>query len=539
MAPIGDSMRHHQSKLSLPQNKVAHALAVVKSKPLGVLMRDYILQLRKHTQEGRRQGSTRFIHRHIDSVAFWKDCCNEAIAAQAELKARIKELERVNEILLSKLKPADRPEFEPSGRKKREKSAESSAGDVRRLGTGTGNHPSEARVRDNIAEFEVYGMTAEKRVFMTQLYGFHRLLQDEFPDPRELSSVLLQLCSSAAIIVSSACDTSKIQTGPGSSRTAVLTGGQETTASPSERNLEVELGILFRALGRTFAHLLQGYGKLNKTTESRGYQGQVIFSFVKLFGDILNNLHSVSVTKRQVQPEKLNRSHIPKANTEAPRNVEPETPDKTNDLGIHLCQLLVTMIATLEPAKPGHIDVLEGFFYLLLQRVGKILYVFVFDEEESPILANRDNDEDRLRYHGIGANFQETLKRIAMQEEAKYLIWTLERAMGFVCRSHSVSPTAKGSKGKVKDVSTTNKVMAPDKTNISERAKMRLQNTLLKGIFGVDAKEFKEGLRMPTFAEIDLDAAISTIPEDDTPEWFKQEVWRLLGWEILGQHVDI
>lgn len=379
------------------------------------------------------------------------------------------------------------------------------------------------------------------KLFMCQLYSYHRLLQDEAPDPRKLSSILLQLCSAAATIVSSACDALKSQIGPKiPSTTALQTLSPEVTVSSGRKGPEIALGTMCRAHGRTFAHLLQGFDKLNKTTESRGYQGQVIYSFVKLFGDILNSLQSVSVMQSQVQPRTEIRTHTRKGQIEVFEEIDPGTLDKETDPRVHLCRLLVTMIASLEPAKPGHIDILEGFFYVLLERVGKTLYVFVFDEEESPILANRSHG-DRLQYHGIGANLREALKRKAMQGEAKYLIWTLERAMTFVCRHHSVNPTAKVTKKKIKDASTSKAAVSkpPDKTNLSDRARTRLQNTLLKGIFGAGEKEFKDGLRMPAIAEMDLNAELPTVTEDETAEWFKQEVWRLLGWEILGQHDDI
>ncbi len=126
---------------------------------------EYILQLRKHIQEGRRQESTHSLHRYVNSVAFWKDSYNEAIAAQAELKVRINELERVNDTLLSKLNLADRPGFELSNGKRRKKSADSRTGAVRRSSgqIKVWNHPSEVSVRVDIAELEVYGTSAESK----------------------------------------------------------------------------------------------------------------------------------------------------------------------------------------------------------------------------------------------------------------------------------------------------------------------------------------------------------------------------------------
>lgn len=378
---------------------------------------------------------------------------------------------------------------------------------------------------------------------MGRLYGFHRLLQDESLDPHKLSSAIIDVCSAATAIVSFASKSFEPQTRPGSSNAAFPSPGQEFIASFSNEGPNVAFGTLFRTLARTFVNLLQGFGKLNKTTESRKYQGQLTYSFVKLFGDTLASLHTVSVIQTQSQARQDIRPPTDKGQAETTHQSDPKTTNNDTNLYIHLSQLLVTMIAALDLAKPHHINILEGFFYLLLQRVGKILYTFVFNEEESPILASRNAEQENLQTHGIEVTRNEASKTRAMHVEAKHLIWILERAMSFVHRQQVIPPPRKPPKSKIKNPSTTITPTLPNrhsaKPTLSEHAKTRLQNTLLKGVFGVDSEEFKNGLKMPTRAEMDLDMDLPTVAEEDVAEWFKGEVWRLVGWEILGEHVDM
>lgn len=129
------------------------------------MITEYVLQLRKHIQGGSRNHPTKSSHSYVDSATFWKDACNEAIAAQAELKARIDELERVNDILSSKLKPADKPGFELANGKRRKKRADSRTAVVRRSEgqKQVRSQSSESSIELDVAELEAYSDAAESK----------------------------------------------------------------------------------------------------------------------------------------------------------------------------------------------------------------------------------------------------------------------------------------------------------------------------------------------------------------------------------------
>lgn len=181
--------------------------------------------------------------------------------------------------------------------------------------------------------------------------------------------------------------------------------------------------------------------------------------------------------------------------------------------------MLVAMFTHINVTKPGHGNLSDGFLYLLLQRAGQRLHFFVFNNELSQKNA-KPNNEDHLQSGTI-----EAVEKGAMREEAKYLIWTLKRAMMIVQRQLNQSGNSEASN-------------PPDKSSLAEAARTRLQYTLLQGVFGADMEEFRGALSMPAVAQGGLDVDIPTVSEEETVEWFKQELWALCGWEVLGRHID-
>jgi hypothetical protein len=66
--------------------------------------------------------------------------------------------------------------------------------------------------------------------------------------------------------------------------------------------------------------------------------------------------------------------------------------------------------------------------------------------------------------------------------------------------------------------------------------KTKLQNTLLKAVFGQDDPLFSDSLVQPVKPAEDRCPHSQTL-DKPVSEWFTQEVWRLLGWEILANGV--
>lgn len=174
-------MESQDTSLSPHREKVALALAIVKSQPAKVSLRgvascavpclgspltqnlEFILQIRRHIQEGRRQLPTQTLHQYVDGVAFWRDCCEKAKEEQAELRLRIDELERIDNSSTNKPKRRKNASFYP--RKKQKKGAKSSAAAIRKpSGSAEVHSPNGYDLGVGSAELEGYRNAAEGKL---------------------------------------------------------------------------------------------------------------------------------------------------------------------------------------------------------------------------------------------------------------------------------------------------------------------------------------------------------------------------------------
>jgi len=101
------------------------------------------------------------LHRYVNGVAFWKDCCEQAKEREAELNLRIEALERINNTSVGKPKRRKVASYSP--RKKQKKGTKSAAA-VTHKPTGPAeenNPPNEYDVGLEFAELEGSGNTLE------------------------------------------------------------------------------------------------------------------------------------------------------------------------------------------------------------------------------------------------------------------------------------------------------------------------------------------------------------------------------------------
>lgn len=351
------------------------------------------------------------------------------------------------------------------------------------------------------------------------------MLNNGNPDPEKLSSRLVWLSSAAARIISSVCDLSHgLHNSKDASADSEAPKPDHQPSSTCTSN--VAFGARFRALSRVFTLLVHGFDKLNNGSQNTAYQGQITYSLVKLFSEILDGIHKVSVGISHARMEKVLKTHGDhlENHQEAELN-RSETTDEEPDLRTHLCQLLIAMLTRVHTTQPEHTrtgrsNLSDGFLYLLLQRAGQRLHSFVFGDEPNQQNA-KPNDRGSLQSYGL-----EAVKKRAMRDEAKYLIWTLKRTMTIV---HGQINVSRASASSPKEAG---------KTSLVEGVRTRYQYTLLQGVFGTDVEEFRGGLTMPAVADVGVDVDLPTVSEEDTAEWFKQEMWALCGWEVLGGHLD-
>lgn len=199
-------------------------------------------------------------------------------------------------------------------------------------------------------------------------------------------------------------------------------------------------------------------------------------------------------------------------------------------------QLLANMALSFDLSQPYHADLMEGFLYHVLEHTGEVLSLFVFkDLKTDPLLVPEPHSALPIAspvIRKISSPTHLTNKLKSAELEAKPTLWLLRQILAYVEK--------RGSPGFFSGL-TPPEQPAPHFPHLIERGKARLQNTLLRGVFGDETPAFGDALRAPVLPEkATSDVAVDETSLDDTgksQEWFTRELWALIGWDILMKNV--
>lgn len=313
---------------------------------------------------------------------------------------------------------------------------------------------------------------------MRPLYALQRALQRR-RSPNSLAVDAVVLCKAAEWELLSAIQSDN--QGPPRSGHASSQKAKEPGLLVVIRGVEVSFDLVHRSL-KTISSAKNG-------TQCKG---QVTYYLVCLFESTLTALtQHCTAACEQTTPGQSQSLHR-----------KPETYENLTDL-------LSTMMLSLDPSRQEDQEVMEGFFFVTLDRVGKMLALFVFNNlhlptEVCPKLRPPD---------GLAAMTREGVSPQKVQLEAKHLMIFLDNVLG---------PN-----------SPLNSANSSVQSQFVQKMKSRLQKTLLQTVFGADDPLFRDGLVRPvTPPPQNRDARHVDQPE--FPEWFTQELWRLVGWDTLS-----
>ena len=196
------------------------------------------------------------------------------------------------------------------------------------------------------------------------------------------------------------------------------------------------------------------------------------------------------------------------------------------------------MLSCLEITKPAHHEILEGFHYFLLQKVGRGLKDSVFGVEQNAVGSEcRKDDASTKQSTGLAKDSSGNVD--ATRFQAPYLVWTLSQVRSLLSdrlQSSSAANLREQSEYETQEASTT--VHIPGA--ISDFANIRLQNTLLKAVFGDEtSSEFTPALNVPHHLPESEPLSNFDLPSDNANirDWYKHEVWQILGWDVLSNHI--
>lgn len=355
--------------------------------------------------------------------------------------------------------------------------------------------------------------------FMRQLYALQSILPK---NPARVSIVLaaVDLCKAAEDALRAVNCEGKVPTG-------------RTKTSFQAHSSQPDANSILHGVQYAYEILCQALDKLSGSHEETRETGQLIYHMVSLFETAMELLQRNSKAKAENMLVDIGSSKKQKKNTKIKASKDMSEHQgllKTVDdkLATHISSLLYNMMLHLNPSKREHRNLLEGFLFMLLNRVGKVLCVFVFRDLRLKPDLRGDTTKLPLPEGLIGINpDNDSLK--AMKIEARSLIWLMERTMPLVGVLY-------GPHSETEDIGkATTSHDKPRDVPLPLRVKKKLQNTLLSAVFGDDLM-FKDSLKGPELSsdtELEKLRTQEAIPEKTIPDWFVQEVWALLGWDIL------
>jgi hypothetical protein len=309
----------------------------------------------------------------------------------------------------------------------------------------------------------------------------------------------------------------------------------------SESANATDMTTTMTAVGRVVAGILAGLQKLVQLDSSDSLKGQVTHALVRMYDKILAQFDAVSQEK--ALEESAGATIDLKTSTSMAKAKSKGGPPRVNIKDVPtlnaLAGLLSGIIKQLDPKQDPHKDIFEGFLFCILSKLGNRIYTINFqrpraadimEELEAASLSGEEDTET------ASSPVVPTPVRQA-KFEAPYLLHLLKQSLALTPSFlNSPASASKSTKGK-----TNPKPGSVTKATLGLAAKERLQATLVSAIFGSESVDedndsFVESLRMPAAGGGNV--TVPRIKEAEVGEWFQGEVWRLLGWEVLGKEMN-
>jgi hypothetical protein len=365
------------------------------------------------------------------------------------------------------------------------------------------------------------------------LYRVHKVYKQYMADPETICFNLIQVARGLGEVILALCKRQRQATPSTLTTKGKQKQGIEATPLAKDQH---DIGPIIIASTRAFTSLLVGLSRLSSNQQSQ-LAGMVIYECILMLRNMLDG-----ITESALATAKLN-IHMAAETTSSTANGKGRTkPFKAvqDTTSRSIVQLLNAIISYLDVGDAIHKQLFEGFVFVLLERIGKRLYVCTFDRERSATIEGDISPPETLGASSAGP--MKELEQKALHLEIPNLVAMLEKAIAFAPH-HMHAPSGPASKAAKSGAQAGKAALGPRRPTIGAKvalnrhAKERLQRTLINCMFGGDDKDDSlDCLRMPP--RLGNPPSQPRVEEKDKAEWFKQEVWRLVGWEILGREVQ-
>jgi len=432
----------------------------------------------------------------LDAVAFWQSECQRLNNEKNKLDSMIVNLRHENDALKASPKTPSTSQI-PNRNAKKGKSASEAAlrkaqGSIitaianSQQTTGHATDPTQS-----LESLEHGGILAKG------VYRLHKIMAENTPDTQELSTVLSETSAALTAVFESA------------SKALADGEGQEVTPDVLQKSFQSYVSNI-RAAGRVYASVIRGFDVLDISGGGSRLRGPVVYHVTQCFQAVTTALNTTATS-----------NILPEAPRTVSRNSRGTVPSNTRDVASEtllvleaLKQLAVSMLNRLDPTKSAHDELFEGFMFILLRQIGQKLYLLTFEQ-----VATGDVARD------ISAAPAETKELQVATVAAPHLVDILKTALARAPKH--LRPRSSGA------------------DRLSDTARIKLQRTLVHCTFG------KEGMMKEALADCLQPPPVMEVETRSRPvkkgknnkqpdaDWFANEVWGLLGWDILGQEGEL
>ena len=251
-------------------------------------------------------------------------------------------------------------------------------------------------------------------------------------------------------------------------------------------------------------------------------------SIIAVFQTLLDTLHKRTLDETRRRTEQWSsKERKAKSNTKAMKD-PPE--HRTASFTLSATLLVRTaqhMVAAFDLDASHHCQVFKSVLSVLIDEVGSVLSLFVFVDPQDTAMNGNPIEQTRQWRQKSGDDMSMIVA--AAEIKAPYVLAVLKFALRFLREREHALPVRSREiiGGTLTDI---------DNDLLARNIEKRLQNTLMRGIFGPGDGKFTEAFMRPSTPESNDIRAVLEDPgaECDGPEWFIGQIWELLGWDILS-----
>ncbi|KAI8942968.1 hypothetical protein NX059_001007 [Plenodomus lindquistii] len=509
-----------QVKIPAPE-QIALAVAVIRSKPATLSLRNYILQLRKHVRRGANPATREDSSHYLDLVGYWKDKYARSQEECARLQSLNIKLERSNHALTVRLDlPIDGLD-QRVGPSPRRKARAASPVRITKRSQPTSAQQSVVETQDSIEDdADFLDALGDDGANLTEaLFILHSLCRASRSDPDTLCLTLVKTTSTLGKVIRVVAQNYKSLSRHGRGNSEAMSLDQDKS----------DFSIALSVCARAFMSVLIGISKLMGSDADTRRPSLVICELVDMFKCAMN---AIQLSARQTaelvtsQPIQVKKS-------------KPETADqrpRESAAARAIAHLLVGFLGLLDKSDDCHQKLFDGFVFILLERVGQRLYYCTFGHHRSTSIEG--NIMSPPASEGSSEIPKDDSAAPAVRLELKALILILERAMGLAPyhMNPQIGRTSKFPNHLLRTLSTKTLPTA-SRARLSPIAKEKLQRTLLACMYGDEVQDdFLDVLTKPLPAmRLASLQNVAKVDDKEVTTWFKQEVWRLVGWDVMGK----